>query len=84
MTRRNYVRIAAALRNARPFDYEPAVHYLAVADAFPGSSVGARLVSGRDGWHRAVECIAYALANDNPRFDIARFRTAAGCADLHA
>ena len=55
MSRKDYIRIAAALRAVRP------EHSVAHAQ-----------------WLRDVNVIANALTDDNPRFDRARFESAAG------
>jgi hypothetical protein len=65
MTRRDYVRIAAALRSARPIDE-------------PRNGGDLMAIGARAAWLTAVEHVALALAQDNPRFDRARFYAAAG------
>lgn len=59
MTRKDYILIAAALRDARQAN-STAAHEIAISDA--------------------AFILARSLANDNPRFDRARFLAAAGVA----
>lgn len=66
MTRRDYVRIAAALRGARPF-----------GQTVSGARFGMH-PAARQQWHADTDALADALAADNPRFDRARFLAAAG------
>ena len=65
MTRKDYVRLAAALAAAHPRhhlqDYD-------TADAADGAY---------NAWAEAVNAVAHALAADNPRFDLVRFLEAA-------
>lgn len=65
MTRRDYVRIAAALALARPTD-EPR----------NGGDLS-RLAAGM-AWRACIAEVSIALAADNPRFDRERFMRAAG------
>lgn len=63
MSPKDYVRIAVALKSAQP-DSTP-------SPTRPGL---ARLREGQlGGWERAVQAVAAALADDNPRFDKGRF-----------
>jgi hypothetical protein len=63
MTRKDYVLIAKALKQAR--DQIPNTNSSINAGEFVANSTAARLV-------------AYALADDNPRFDRQKFLTACG------
>lgn len=65
MSRKDYVRIAQALRDARPLDPP--------TDDYKYGYLRA--------WNVTVESIAYELAQDNPRFDPVRFRKACGYGD---
>lgn len=64
MTRRDYVRIAAALRAAYP------------SDGPRNSGDLSRLAAGMQ-WHACADELARVLAADNPRFDRSRFMAAA-------
>lgn len=68
MTRRHFVALAEALRNAHPGPLDP------------NTSEGRAMeYSGRAEQHRYdAQAIADALAQDNPRFDRARFLRDAG------
>jgi hypothetical protein len=76
MTRRDYIIIAKALRQAR--------------EEFPAArkEVGAVSAVGADAAHRGIdtgaELRAIALREDNPRFDGARFMAARGRGHDHA
>jgi hypothetical protein len=69
MTRRDYIRIAAALSAARP---------LGVTDSGTTAADSARQGAKRGQWLADCGALADALAADNPRFDRARFYAAAG------
>jgi len=62
MTRKDYVLLATALRNARPGFYHD------VTQASPAQTV----------WLASAYSVADALTKDNPRFDSDRFLTACG------
>ena len=62
MTRKDYVRIAAAIRKA--FDY------VNEADSLTADEVGSAAI---DGISASISFIANALSDDNPRFDRTRF-----------
>ena len=64
MTRRDYVRIAEALRRAR----------FGLTSEWQGQ---ARIMALR-GWRESAAEIADSLASENPRFDRARFYAACG------
>jgi len=71
MTRRDYVRIAAALNRARPDGTK-----------YNAARTERGALASREGnafaqWCRDVQAIADALATDNPRFDVGRFWDAA-------
>lgn len=73
MTRKDYILLADALRRAR----------ISVANGYSIASTDAERErdAQRIAVHRATcHSIADALATDNPRFDRAKFLTAAGCA----
>lgn len=65
MTRKDYVRLAAALRGAKPFDFGP------------GTSK-AKLAAALVGWQLAVNAVAHTLNAENPRFDYDKFFAACG------
>lgn len=65
MTRKDYVRLAAALAAAHPQHH---LHDYDTADAADGAY---------NAWAEAVNAVAHALAADSPRFDLVRFLEAA-------
>ena len=67
MTRKDYILIAVALKEARN-------HWLIASETCDADSF-------REGLHAAALEIGGALARDNPRFDRERFLRAAGVAD---
>ena len=67
MTRKDYVRLAAALKAARP-------------EHVPGGDWSAEQIA-TGVWARTVDSVMGALADDNPRFDRQRFMAACGMAD---
>ena len=60
MTRKDYVRLAEALRATRPTAGNGGEEYRALQ------------------WSRDILAVAYALRDDNSRFDLNRFETACG------
>lgn len=68
MTRRDYVMIAAALRDSKPYKCE----------LTPDGEYANPLCTQ---WAKTARQIAYELAEDNPRFDKQRFLDAAGVED---
>jgi hypothetical protein len=69
MTRKDYVRIAAAIAEGRAEADR--------IDAAGGLSADGYLAGMRYGLATAASLLANVLADDNPRFDKARFMTAA-------
>jgi hypothetical protein len=66
MTRKDYVRLAAALAWARPNEGK--------ASQYKPAEQRARMAA----WRITVECIATELKKDNERFDHVRFANACG------
>jgi hypothetical protein len=70
MTRKDYVRIAAALHAAR--DTDPRTYGATTEGERNAYAMGLSVA-----WARCAQTIADSLAEDNPRFDIGRFLDAA-------
>lgn len=77
MTRKDYVRLAAALKDA-----EPTLDESTTVREWDGNvntfTNHIELNNRHSQWLRDVRAIAEALQSDNPRFDWDRFVTAAG------